>query len=162
MRTDGRLDLRAIAESDASFLRGLYASTRAAEMAMVPWSGAQKAAFLDMQFDAQHRYYQEHYGDAAFDLILLDGEPAGRLYVQRKPREIVLIDVALMPRFRQRGIGGVLMKGLLEEARAGDRPIRLHVEHENPARAWYLRLGFRDVEDRGVYIFMEWRPEPDA
>jgi len=145
-----------------AFLRGLYASTRAEEMAMVPWSEAEKVAFLEMQFNAQHRYYQEHYGDSAFDLILVDGEPAGRLYVQRKPEEMVLIDIALMPQFRQRGIGGVLLEALLEEASATARPIRLHVEHENPARAWYARLGFRDVEDRGVYIFMEWQPEPAA
>ncbi len=156
------IQLQAITGNDLPFLRRVYASTRAEEMRLVPWSEAEKASFLESQFTAQHQHYQQHYGDAAFGLILLDGEPAGRLYVQRKPSEIILIDIALLPEYRQRGVGGQLLRNLLDEAAAGGKPIRLHVEHENPARAWYQRLGFRDVEDRGVYIFMEWFPGPAA
>ena len=158
----GKIHLQSASEDDLPFLQRVYASTRAEEMQLVPWSEEEKAAFLEMQFSAQHRHYHQHYADAAFDLILLDGDPVGRLYVQRKGGEIILIDIALLPKYRKRGIGGRLLLDLLDEAAAAGRPIRLHVEHENPARAWYWRLGFRDVEDRGVYIFMEWLPGPSV
>ena len=156
------IKLQPITEHDLPFLHRVYAATRAEELKLVSWSDTDKASFMEMQFTAQHQYYQKHYGDAAFDLILLDGEPAGRLYVQRKDREIILIDIALMPEYRKRGIGGRLLRDLLDEAASAGKPIRLHVEHENPARAWYHRLGFRDLEDRGMYMFLEWLPGPAA
>ncbi len=155
-----RIRLQPITDQDLPFLHRVYAGTRTGEMRMVPWSEEEKASFLQMQFTAQHQYYRKHYGDAAFDLILLDDEPVGRLYVQRNEREIILIDLALLPEYRKRGIGGNLLRDLLEEASAARKPIRLHVEHENPAHTWYRKLGFRDLEDRGVYIFMEWAPGP--
>jgi hypothetical protein len=34
--------------------------------------------------------------------------------------------------------------------------VRIHVERCNPALRLYERLGFRQIDDRGVYLFMEW------
>ena len=82
---------------DRSFLFAVYASTRELELAAVEWDVAQKAAFVRMQFDAQHAYYQEHYAGAAFDIILVNGQPAGRLYVSREEDEIRIVDIALLP-----------------------------------------------------------------
>ena len=36
---------------------------------VVDWSEAQKTAFLEMQFQAQHAYYQEHYAEAEFLMV---------------------------------------------------------------------------------------------
>jgi ribosomal protein S18 acetylase RimI-like enzyme len=153
---------RPIAEGDLEFLYRLYASTRAEEMARVPWPEAEKERFLRFQFDAQHTYYQEQFTEAAFDLVLVDGEPAGRLYVDRREEEIRLIDIALMPEHRGQGIGGRLMRDLLAEAEGAGKPVRIHVERENPAMRLYVRLGFRRVEDQGVYHLMEWSPGSSA
>ena len=91
--------LRPIVPEDRSLLLAVYASTREPELAAVEWDAAQKAAFVEMQFDAQHAYYQEHYAGAAFDVILVDGQPAGRLYVAREDDEIRIVDIALLPDF---------------------------------------------------------------
>src|SRR4051794_36072302 len=88
-----RLVLRPITPEDEPFLYAVYASTRAEEMALVDWDEGQKAAFVQMQFTAQDRYYHEHYADAAFQVILCDGVPAGRLYVDRSPAEITIVDI---------------------------------------------------------------------
>ena len=109
-----------------------------------------------MQFDAQHAHYQEHYAGAAFDVILVDGQPAGRLYVAREEDEIRIVDIALLPDFCNRGIGTTLLRGLQSEAAAAGKPLRIHVERFNPALRLYERLGFREIADRGVYLFMEW------
>lgn len=149
--------LRAASPDDAAFLCRVYASTRAEELSALEWTDDQKGAFLRMQFEAQHRYYQENYPSSSFDVVLVDGRPAGRLYVARWPEELRVIDVALLPEFRRRGIGTSLLRGLLEEAQGRGLPVRIHVERFNPALVLYERLGFRVLEDRGVYLFLEWR-----
>ena len=123
----------------------------------MPWDAAQKAAFVRMQFDAQHAYYQEHYEGAAFDIILVGGQPAGRFYVERASEEFRIIDIALLPEYCNRRIGTTLLRGLQSEAAAAGKPLRIHVERFNPALRLYQRLGFRQIDDRGVYLFMEWR-----
>ncbi len=149
---------RSITGADQVFLRKLYASTRAPEMAAVPWEPAEKQAFLSRQFEAQHKFYMEQFPDASFDLVLEDGEPIGRLYLDRRENEHRLIDIALLPAYRGRGIGGRLMRDVLEEAARVGKSVRIHVEQDNPAMHLYKRLGFSKIEDQGVYDLMEWRP----
>ena len=86
------ITLRPIEADDAAFLYRVYASTRAAEMALVDWDDAQKDAFLRMQFQAQAQHYQTNYTDTTYQIILLDGQPVGRLYVARWPREIRIVE----------------------------------------------------------------------
>jgi ribosomal protein S18 acetylase RimI-like enzyme len=154
---DAAIALRPIGAADAAFLLGLYASTREQELAATGWDDRQKAAFVRMQFDAQHAHYQAHYAGAAFDVIVVDGEPAGRLSVGRDEDEIRIVDIALLPEYCNRGIGTTLLRGLQSEAAAAGKPLRIHVERFNPALRLYERLGFRQIEDRGIYLFMEWR-----
>jgi ribosomal protein S18 acetylase RimI-like enzyme len=156
------ISLRSVRPDDRAFLLSVYASTRASELATVEWDAAQKAAFVRMQFDAQHAYYQEHYPDTSFDVILLGAEAVGRLYVSRWTDELRIVDIALLPEFCNRGIGSALLRRLQAEARAARKPLRIHVERFNPALRLYERLGFRQIEDRGVYLFMEWRDSDNS
>jgi ribosomal protein S18 acetylase RimI-like enzyme len=141
---------------DESFLQALYASTRADELAQVPWSEEQKAAFCQMQFAAQHQYYQEHYAGAAFDVIEVNGASVGRLYVNRGEREIRIVDITLLPEHRRAGLGTRLLRALQAEAHAAGRLLSIHVEKFNPALALYQRLGFQVQADRGAYLFLQW------
>lgn len=111
-----------------------------------------------MQFDAQRRHYSAHYRHAAHDLVLVDGEPAGRMYVARDEDEILLVDVALLPEYRGRGLGSALLTALLAEADEAGKTVSLHVEHRNPARRLYERLGFVTVADDGMYLRLERKP----
>jgi len=148
--------LRPIHDGDLPFLERLYASTRAEELAPVPWTPEQKAAFLHQQFTAQHAHYQQHYVGARFDLIERDGRPVGRLYVLRAAREIRIVDIAIVREERGHGLGTRLVKELIGEAHASSKTVTIHVEHTNPAMRFYERLGFVPKEDKGVYVFMEW------
>ena len=136
-----QIRFRPIDDEDRRFLHRLYASTRADELAAVDWTDEEKERFLDFQFGAQHDYYREQFPAARFDLVLVDGEPAGRLYVDRRDDEIRLIDIALLPEFRRRGIGGELMRRVLDEGREAGLPVQIHVEQNNPAMRLYDRLG---------------------
>jgi len=152
------IQLRPVGEADLPFLLRLYASTRADELARLPWSVEQKRDFVAQQFEFQHRYWQDNYDGAAFDLIVQDGQPIGRLYVARGTQEIRIIDIALMPESRNAGIGTRLISEIFDEADRTGRTVGIHVEQFNPARRLYERLGFVQTIDRGVYLFMERAP----
>lgn len=148
---------------DLEFMYEVYASTREAELALTTWDHAQKEEFLRMQFNAQHTYYQEYYPKASFQVVLADGQPAGRLYVDRWPDQIRVMDIALLPQFRNAGIGSMLLKELLAEGALSGKPVTIHVEMYNPALRLYERLGFSKIGERGVYYLLEWRPPaPEA
>jgi ribosomal protein S18 acetylase RimI-like enzyme len=155
--SNGSLELRPATAADEPFLLRVYAGTRSTEMAIVPWTDEQKAAFVQMQFDAQSQHYHEHYDDTSFDVIVLNGRPVGRLYVARWTGEIRIVDIALLPEYCNRGVGSTLLRELQSEATAAGKPLRIHVERVNPALRFYERLGFEQIEDKGVYLFMEWR-----
>jgi ribosomal protein S18 acetylase RimI-like enzyme len=152
------LALRPITPADRELLYRIYAGTRAEELAVTGWDDSQKAAFLQMQFDAQHRYYMENYRDARFQVIEWDRAPVGRLYLVRWSDEIRIIDIALMPEYRGRGLGTQLMLKIQADARQAGLPVTIHVERFNPALSLYERLGFRVIEDKGVYLLMKWTP----
>ena len=149
--------LRPVEPGDVAFLYRVYASTREEELAKTGWDETQKAAFLRMQFDAQSSYYEEHYRGAEFSVILSD-LPAGRLYVARWKEEIRIVDIALLPEYRRMGIGTLLLRDLISESEESGKPLSIHVERFNPALRLYERLGFRAVEDKGVYLLMERPP----
>jgi len=157
------LSFRPIEPEDMPFLLRLYRSTREDELAMVvDWTDEQKDWFILMQFNAQHAWYQEHYVGASFDVILVDGVPAGRLYLHRREREIRLVDISFLPEFRGRGFGGSLVQELCAEAEVAGKPLTIHVEKYNPAMSLYQRLGFTRIDETGPYDLMEWRPASAA
>lgn len=150
------LALRPIEDADLTFLYRVYANTRYEELSVTGWPPEQVEAFLQMQFRAQHTHYQRSYDDAAFDVVLLDGEPVGRLYVTRTDDAVHVIDIAVLPEFRGRGIGTTLLEELIAEADAGGKATSIHVERNNPALSLYGRLGFepREDEEPGIYLRM--------
>ncbi len=107
------MNLRLATAEDADFLRQVYASTRSDELALTDWSDGQKAQFCRMQFDAQDRHYREHYPGAEFCVIERYGEAIGRLYVDRREREIRIMDIALLPTARG-GVGDLGVYLLME------------------------------------------------
>lgn len=149
--------LRPVEPGDREFLYRVYASTRTEELAVMPWDEAEKDTFLRAQFDAQDQWYREHY-TATYEVILVDGEPAGRLYLHRGDTEIRIVDIALLPEYRGDGVGTSLLSDLLAEADGAGKRVTIHVERFNPAVRLYQRLGFAVAEDKGVYLFLERLP----
>lgn len=141
---------------DHRFLRVLYGSTRESEMAMVPWTKEQIEEFLDMQFEAQSRFYADQFKDAEFSIVTQGGRDIGRLYLDRRRDEIRIIDIALLPHFRGRGFGVAILKHVMEIAANDALPVTIHVEKNNPAMRMYKRLGYKLIEDQGVYDLMQW------
>ena len=152
------LALRPERPDDRPLMFALFAQSRAAEMALVDWTAAQQQAFLEHQFAAQTEAYRGAYAAGRFDVVEMDGLAIGRLYLAdlgTDPRaELRIVDIALLPMWCGRGIGSRLLAAVLAEADAAGRPVSLHVEHWNPARRLYERLGFQPVSEDSVYVLM--------
>jgi GNAT superfamily N-acetyltransferase len=154
------ITLRPVAAEDEAFLLKTYGSVRADELAQVPWSQAQREAFLKMQFDAQQLHYKTHNPEATHDIILLNERPIGRLYVARRGEEIRILDVTVLPEYRNQGTGTAVIKDLIEEAARVGKPLNIYVEFYNPSLRLFERLGFVKVDrpdDDGVNHLVEWR-----
>lgn len=120
------------------------------------WPDHMKRAFLEQQFGCQTLDWNRNYPDARRDVILVDGEPAGRLYVERfvADRDLRVVDIALLPAFRNRGVATRLFSDLFREADQLGWRVSIHVEQNNPAKNLYTRLGFVPVSHHGIYILM--------
>jgi ribosomal protein S18 acetylase RimI-like enzyme len=149
------ISLRAVTPDDMEFLYRVYSSTRQEELAPLQWTEAQLTAFLTMQFNAQHTYYQAEFPDANYQIVLWEGQPAGRLYLHRQERVLHIIDIALLPEFRNRGIGSRLLNDIIQQGNAENVPVSIYVEAFNPAQRLYQRLGFRKSKEEGLYFYME-------
>ena len=68
-----------------------------------------------------------------------------------------MIDISLLPEVRGQGLGKAVMSDVVAAARITGKTVSLHVERTNPARRLYARLGFVQVEDKGIYLRMEWK-----
>ena len=154
------ITLRPATEADYDFMRLLYHSTRAEEMKQFPFTEEQKVAFLNSQFAAQSQHYADHYPTCERRIILRDDNAVGRFYVDRWRDQIRIVDIALVPEARGAGIGGALVREVLDEGAAAGKPVTIHVEAYNPALRLYQRLGFKSIGTNGVYHLMEWRDAP--
>lgn len=150
------LTLRPVGPDDTGFLIDLYGSTRAEEMALVPWTDEQREAFILHQFTAQQEHYAKNYPSANHDIIVSNGRNVGRLYVARLDREIRIVDLTLLPGERNAGIGSYLIRELLGEAEDTKRSVRIWVEDFNPSLRLFERLGFLRSEQQGIHVLLEW------
>jgi ribosomal protein S18 acetylase RimI-like enzyme len=153
-----KLTLRPVTQDDDLFLVALYASTRAEELNQAQWQEGQRYAFVRWQFDLQRKEYDARFPDARYQVILIDDEPAGRIWIGADEEQIRLLDIALLPQFQKRGAGTVLLQALMKEAEEAGKFLRHMVfVLNNNAHRFYERLGFVVIEDVGGYKHMEYR-----
>jgi len=152
------VNLRPVNANDIDFLIEVYGSTRADEMAMVPWTKEQQLAFIRAQFSAQQDHYSKKYPTANHDIILSDDRPVGRLYVARLEDEIRIVDITVLPAERKMGIGSYLVRQLLDESQRDNKVTRIYVEDFNPSLKLFERLGFKVGEQNGFLLLMEFTP----
>ncbi len=152
------LSLRPAREEDAAFLRALFETARPDAPILAAWPDAVRQPFLDQQFNFQTTHYARVHPDADRLVVVADGAPIGRITVSRGLQAWCLVDIGLMPAWRGRGIGTLLVQMVQNEARRVGAPgLQLTVDFQNPARRLYQRLGFVADEENMPAVAMSWR-----
>lgn len=140
------------------FLFDVYASTREAEMAKTGWDNLSIDQYLHLQFKLQNTQFHHNYPKADYNIISWDGNHVGRLYVNRAKDEIRIVDVSLLTKYRNQGLGTHIVRDLVAEAEEKGLPLRLSVERTCQAVHLFTREGFATIEDLGAYHFMQRLP----
>jgi ribosomal protein S18 acetylase RimI-like enzyme len=149
--------LRSAERSDEPFLRTLFATVRADQFAPLGLSQDALDALLAMQYEAQDVAYRRQHPEASHEIVEVDGAAAGRLVADRSAAAIHVLDVALLPHHRGRGLGTALLRELQVQAGRQGRPVTLTAIRGSRALSLYDRLGFTPAGDDGVYVALEWR-----
>ncbi|HVS21578.1 MAG TPA: GNAT family N-acetyltransferase [Pyrinomonadaceae bacterium] len=155
---DKSISLRPATTADEQFLREVYKSSRGDDLRELGWAEDRIGEFLDMQHEAQQRFYESEYQRAVDQIILREGKPVGRLIVGRGDHEIRCIDIALLPTHRNAGIGAFLIRQRQDEAKRANKPLRLQVIRFSRAVSLFERLGFVRTSETGTHFQMEWLP----
>ena len=158
MNPEPEIGLRPVRDEDRDFLLTVYSSTRADEMARVPWTEEQKAGFLNMQFTAQTEHYKAEHPAATHEIICVNGAPAGRLYLDRSGDELHLLDITVLPEFRNAGVGTILLRQIMADAVGCGKPVTIYVESFNPSQRLFARLGFKRTAEQGFSWLLRWSP----
>lgn len=156
----GVLRLRPERDEDDAFRFALFCQSRPAELALLPIEPAAQQQLMRFQYRAQATSYRTNFPAARFDIIECDGSPIGRLVIDRAAGHIAIIDWAIAPQLRGRGIGTAIMQAVIEEARQSGREVRLKVASGNVAALrLYLRLGFVAVSTIPFYTELTWNSD---
>jgi ribosomal protein S18 acetylase RimI-like enzyme len=153
------LTTRPCTDDDLPFLAALYASTRAEEVGATAWPEQIQRGFLMQQHEAQHSHYRRAYPGAEWLIVVHGDEAVGRLYVWQNDGDVRIVDISLVPAARGKGWGGALLRDVQADAAARGLSVSIHVEYMNPARRLYDRLGFVEIEDKGIYKLLRWAPQ---
>jgi GNAT superfamily N-acetyltransferase len=147
------LALRLVTPADEEFLFIVFVSSRDFNLSIVP--EPQRSNLMLMQFRGQQQTYTQRYPGAEHNIVSLDGSDAGRLWIAETEEAISVLDIALLPAYRNRGIGRQLYANLIGRARAAGKPLRATISTANPrSLQFHERLGFRRAVGDGMYIAM--------
>jgi ribosomal protein S18 acetylase RimI-like enzyme len=149
---------RRVTPDDRGFLLELYATTRAAELAQVPWTDDQKMAFVEMQFQAQTAGYSHAYPRAEHQMIVVDNVPAGRIYWSAEPGRLHILDITIAAVRRNTGIGSFVLREVFQEADRAGKNVTIYVESFNPSCRLFQRLGFQVAQQDGFQLLLERTP----
>ncbi|SEC29062.1 Ribosomal protein S18 acetylase RimI [Rhizobiales bacterium GAS188] len=154
----GSLSLRPEHDEDQAFRYRLFCDSRQPEFALL-LAASDFEQIMRFQYQAQTVSYRAEFPAARFDIIELSGEPIGRIVVDRPGGMLHIVDQAIVPQWRNRGIGTAVMRALMDEANAAGLPVQLEVSSANdPSLRLYQRLGFVPIETVALYMRLEWRP----
>jgi ribosomal protein S18 acetylase RimI-like enzyme len=154
----GELVLRPECDDDRAFRFDLFCRSRPPEWAQMRFEPELLATLMESQFRAQAESYRGQFPQARFDIVLLGDAPVDRIVVDRTGDRLHVVDLAILPAWRGRGIGTALLHALMKEAEAGGMPVCLGVAVGNDlALRLYRRLGFSVVAETPAQLGLEWR-----
>ncbi len=158
-----RFALRPEVEADAAFRLALFRASRGPGWDMVALPAALLDQIMEQQFHAQAQGYRMAYPEARLEIVTVEEVPVGRLATDRRADALHLIDIALAPEHRGRGLGEAILRQLMDEAAALAVPLTLQVAQDNlAAQRLYRRLGLVATSATETHLSLRWPAPPAA
>ena len=151
MTTTLAFALRDARPADTEFEQFLYASTRDD---LRPLGHEVFEGLVGMQFRAQSMALRLDHPSAKRQIVVVDRSPVGRLVVDLSGTHVELLDLAVLPEFRNHGIGTGVLRGVCAQADRLNHAVRLLVEKQNRSVRLFERLGFVVRGEEGMYLAM--------
>jgi ribosomal protein S18 acetylase RimI-like enzyme len=150
------LTLRPVRADDHEFLSRLFYSVHSEKLNPTHLNAEEKHRLIGLMYQGFARHYSAIEPCADDRIVLVNNECIGRMILLQTREEIRLADLAILPQYRQRGIGSALIGQLQTESLISNRPLRLHVARFDRALRLYQRLGFYKIEVAEPYLHLEW------
>jgi ribosomal protein S18 acetylase RimI-like enzyme len=83
----------------------------------------------------------------------------GRIYLNRGAEIYHILDITILPQYRNQGAGLLCLQTILNEAADRAKPVSIYVENFNPSLRLFERLGFRRDQEKGFHFLMKWQPK---
>lgn len=155
--------LRPETEADATFRLALFRASRGPGWDQIPLPAEMLDKVMEQQFNAQIQGYRAAYPEARLEIVTVGAEPVGRLATDRGADALHLIDIAVVPERRGQGIGGAVLRSLMDEAAATGAPVTLQVARDNlAAHRLYHRLGFVATAADETHLTLRWPASPKS
>lgn len=152
--------IRPAKDADQPFFAELYRSTRPDLLALLADPRYIDALVL-MQQQMQVAAYRNSYPDARYELMVLDDAPAGRLVTAPVGAALRVVDIAVIPWARGRGVAGEALRRVQRRAADDGRDVTLAVRKDNAgARRLYAALGFTVESEDAAGLQLRWRAGP--
>lgn len=144
-----RYRLRPASEADRAWLRWLHHTTmREGVESMWGWDEERQDTLFDGNFTTK-----------SLQIVQVEARDVGVIAVTRRPSELFLDNIQLVPDYQGQGLGTALIRDLQGEARAEGMPVALRVIVSNRARMLYERLGFVITGQSDTHYHLRWSPE---
>jgi ribosomal protein S18 acetylase RimI-like enzyme len=127
-----KIDLRPATPGDYAFCKNLY-------FAENDWI----LSALDLDRTAHEALFPELWKVSEVRLIVADDEEIGWLQIEAQPGAHFLSQIYLARSSQRHGIGTDVLRRVIAEAAAANKPLKLDVAKINPALTLYQRLGFQ-------------------
>jgi RimJ/RimL family protein N-acetyltransferase len=142
---------------DLPFLAALFRSSALPELARMPVDDATKDALVRMQFASQTATYRAQFPQARFEIIEQRGTPVGRIVVDPGGEVACIVDLALLPECRGRGIGGMILADVMRQFAAPKRRVQCKVlAHNEASLRMCRRVGFVPTAALPPFLQLEW------
>ncbi|MBN9671257.1 GNAT family N-acetyltransferase [Roseibium aggregatum] len=139
--------LRPAVASDFSFCRTLYIET------MFPLL----EALGRLDCERAEKAFETYFDCNEIRLVMVEETVVGWIQVSEEPSRLNLDQIYLLPSYRNRGLGTLLIEDVMKNATAMEKPLHLSTVKGNPAISLYRRLGFTFFSEDETKIHMQWQ-----